>query len=470
MPTKLKKETEALAIDLGSTRFKLGEVDSAGRLKRIVAVPAPRMVGAGLIRQVDAQSFLEPVERLLHENIRTATGLPLGLVCQRSTFVVWDRETGHALTPVVSWQDRRAADWCERHRDADELLRRRAGLLLSPHYAGPKLAAMLGADPALRDRMRAGDALFGNLDAWLVWHWSGGAAHRTDLTMAARTAMVDIATGEWSHELLALYGVPVAALPDIVTTDGPPLQLENGLRLTASIADQASSALTVLEPGRDVALVNLGTGAFVLRPIDDATERVSGYLTAPILCSHRLGQRVVLEGTINGAGPAVDAFAPGPTALPEHDPCPDGFAIPDMDGIGAPHWRPRFGLTLSAAAERLPDPADQRRVVVEGLLFRVFEILTDVGHGRLPDTVCVSGGLARAPSVAAGLAALLGGPVHVLDEPESTLLGAARLALGLEPFASAAAERVAPSKAGAYLPGKYPRWAAWLRRVLGAVD
>ncbi len=428
------------------------------------------MSGSGLIREVDAQSFLQRVERLWRECPRSAAGVPLGLVCQRSTFVVWDRETGRALTPVISWQDRRATEWCERHRAADELLRRRAGLLMSPHYVGPKLAAILGAEPALRDRMRAGDALFGNLDAWLAWQWSAGAAHRTDLTMAARTAMVDIAAGAWSDELLELYGVPAAALPEIVATDGPSLELKDGLRLAASIADQASSALTVLGPQHDAALVNLGTGGFVLRPIPDATERLAGYLTAPILCSQRHGDRVVLEGTINGAGPAVDAFDPGPTILPVDDPCPDGFAIPDMDGIGAPHWRPTLGLTLSAAAASLSNPADKRRVVVEGLLFRVFELLTDLGHGRLPDTVYLSGGLSRAPSVARGLAALLGGPVQVLDEPESTLLGAARLALGIEPFAAAAVERVPPSDAGAYLPGKFARWAAWLRRVLDAAD
>lgn len=468
MPLNREEKKRALAIDLGSTNFKLAALDAGGRLSGIVAVPAPRMRGDGLIREIDAAHFdacLEPLWKALPDN---AADGPLGLVCQRSTFVIWDRTSGHALTPVVSWQDRRAADWCGRHSGADALLRARAGLLLSPHYAGPKLATMLAADSGLADRMHAGDALFGNLDAWLAWRWSGGAVHRTDLTMAARTAMVDIDTGAWSNELLDLFGVPRMALPEIVATDARPVDLTNGLNLTASIADQASGALVALDPTGDSILVNLGTGGFVLRSVPDAAIRVPGYLTAPILASQRHGDRYVLEGTINGAGPAVDAFGSGPTLVPKSDPCPGGFAIPDMDGIGAPHWRADFGLTLSPAAEALARAGDRRRVVVEGLLFRIAEILADIGQGSRAGNVYLSGGLARAPSIAPSLAVLLGRPVQVLDEPESTLLGVARLALGLEPFAAPETARVEPSEAGAYLPEKFERWKAWMRSVLDA--
>jgi len=465
MPTTREKTNAALAIDLGSTRFKLGCANADGNLTRVDAVAAPQMSGTGLVREIDAVEFLGQVDRLLDTYPGDVTGLPLGLVCQRSTFLVWDRGSGRALTPVISWQDRRAADWCELHRNADELLRLRAGLLMSPHYAGPKLAAMLGDDPDLAAALHAGDAVFGNLDAWLAWMWTNGASHRTDLTMAARTAMVDISVGDWSDELLDLYRVPRKALPEIVTSDAASVELKNGLRLTASIADQGSGVLAVLDPAEDAALVNLGTGGFVLRPISDANVRIRGYLTAPILASRRRGNRHVLEGTINGAGPAVDRFGAGPSPLPAQDPCPEGFAIPDLAGIGAPHWRPELGLTLSSAIRRSAD-AEQRRVVIEGLLFRIFEILRDVGDGRVPEVVYLSGGLAREPGVAHGLASLLGQPVHVFDEPEATLLGAARLALDVDPFAAVAAERIDPSNAGAYLPAKFPRWSEWLRGVL----
>lgn len=325
---------------------------------------------------------------------------------------------------------------------------------------------MCRADRGLADAVHAGDALFGNLDAWLAWKWTNGAVHRTDLTMAARTGMVDISTGEWADELLELYGVPRTVLPEIVTSDAAAVELRNGLRLSASIADQGSGALAVLDPDADAALVNLGTGGFVLRPVDDPRLRVRGYLTAPILASDRRRNRYVLEGTINGAGPAVDQFGEGPSHLPATDPCPDGFAIPDMAGIGAPHWRPEFDLTFSTAAANLTEPADRRRIVIEGLLFRIFEILSDVSRGCRPERIYLTGGLAREPDIARGLASLLGQPVDVFDEPEATLLGAARLALDIAPYAALDAERVEPSDSGAYLIAKFARWTEWVRSVL----
>ena len=184
-----RNNAAAVAIDLGSTRFKFGCIDDTGRLSRVSAVPAPRLGGSDLIREVDAATFLHRVESLWNHFDGDLFGLPFGLVCQRSTFLVWDRRSGQSLTPVISWQDRRAADWCERHADADELVRRRTGLLLSPHYAGPKLAVLMRDDPELAARLGAGEALFGTLDAWLTWVWTDGAVHRTDLTLAARTAI-----------------------------------------------------------------------------------------------------------------------------------------------------------------------------------------------------------------------------------------------------------------------------------------
>ena len=234
----------ALALDLGSTRFKLGTIDAGGDLVAVQDVAAPVLSGDGLLREGRPEEYLHGIEKLL-ASASAEESLPLGLVSQRSTFLIWDRHTGAPLTPVVSWQDRRAGDWCAQHADIESLLIRRTGLLLSPHYAGPKLAAMLAADRQLADRLQSGDALFGNLDAWLTWHWSGGAYHQTDVTMAARTAMYDIDAGDWSAELLAIYGIPWTALPEVTgSLQGSPLQAM-GLELRGSIADQSAGVVAV---------------------------------------------------------------------------------------------------------------------------------------------------------------------------------------------------------------------------------
>ena len=166
-------------------------------------------------------------------------------------------------------------------------------------------------------------------------------------------------------------------------------------------------------------------------------ERRDGYLSGPLLGGPPADggrARFALEATINGGGATADRCAPGPTELPARDPAPRAFCLPDENGVGAPFWLARQGFAL-AGAEQLAR-ADRRRVVLEGLVFRVHAALEDLdaAAGR----VLVSGGLASEPFVPAALATVLGRPVEVLEEGETTLLGAARLASGASPDAAPA--------------------------------
>jgi len=281
--------------------------------------------------------------------------------------------------------------------------------------------------------------------------------------MAARTAMFDIATGDWSDELLAIFGVPRAALPTVTGSLQGDSVAVAGLELRGSIADQAAGVVAVTASESEC-LINFGTGAFVLQPVDGAAVRRPGYLTGPVLASTQYGMRFAIEGTVNGAGPAIDRFGAGPTALPVADELPDAFAIPDLSGVGAPHWRADIGLVWSPGAQALA-PQEQRLICIEGLLFRVYEILLGLNGAEWPGRILVSGGLAREPAVARGLAALLGKPVRLLDEPEATLLGAARLAGGLPPYVDPAFETIAPDEAGDYLAGKFVRWRTWCAQI-----
>ena len=356
----------AVAIDLGSTRIKAGVLTGDGALTAIVDAEAPPLEGSGTIREGDARAYAEAAEGLLRE---LPAGCSLGISSQRSTFHLWEANGGEAATPLISWQDRRAADWCEAHRDDAARIARLTGLILSAHYAGPKLAAIQQADPGLAERLHRGELLFGNLETYLIWRATSGEVHATDPSMAARTSMLDIDAVDWSDELLELFRVPRGCLPRIEPTAGRRVELGGGTTLVATVADQASGALAVLDPDGDDALVTLGTGGFVLKPLGGTHERLDGYLTAPCLGSPGNIDRAVLEGTINGAGAMLDRLG-GPVPLPDHDPTPEAFCLPDISGLGSPHWRPDLGLTFSPAAERLDQPQRQR-IATEGLLFRV---------------------------------------------------------------------------------------------------
>jgi len=465
-PVEPGRATLAIGLDLGSTSFKAGRLAAGGRLDPIVARPAPPLTGNHKIREGDAATYAAAAGELLRELRGRAPGVTaLGIAAQRSSFVLWERESGRPVTPLISWQDRRAADWCRRHADLESEVFRRTGLVLSGHFAGPKLAALQQADPQLAERMRGDELRFGTLESWLIWLWSGGRVHQTDPTMAARTAMLDLNSGEWSEALLTSFGVPLPMLPEVRPTTGRAVELDTGLTLTASVADQAAGALAVFGDRMDCALVNVGTGAFVLRPIVDPLQRLPGYLTGLILGAETGPRRYALEGAINGAGVAVDRCGSGPTELPDGDPAPDAFCIPDSSGLGAPHWRPEMSLTLNAAAQML-QPAARRRVVLEGLLFRIREILEDLSAGTLPERILLAGGLAREPFLGRGLAAVLDRPVEILESHEAVLTGAARLGAGLAPFADPRSRRVDAAAAGAYLRKKYRRWRGWCAALL----
>jgi len=459
-------KTLAVALDLGSTRIKAACLQEDGTLSTPVSVAAPPLRGEGAVREGDALAYLRAAEEALaraRENL--PDDVPLGVASQRSSFLLWDAATGRPATALVSWQDRRAADWCERHRNAEAWITERTGLVLSPHYAGPKLATMREADPALARAMDEGGLLFGTLDAWLAWNWSDNRTHRTDATMAARTQLLDVERGDWSDDLLAFFGVAASVLPRVEPTVGSPLTLGARGVLTASVADQASGLLAVAGEDEHTALVNFGTGAFVLRPTRDPRFRPPGYLLGPVLARADAATLRALEGTINGGAAALRGTAPGDSPLTETDPAPDAFCLPDAAGVGAPHWRADVPFTLSESAAAL-SPAARRRVVLEGLIFRVAEILDDLFAGVPPGRVILSGGLANERFLPAGLAALLGQPVSVLEEREATLLGAARLAAGVPVAAGRAARTVAPGPGGAYLGEKLDRWREWLKRVL----
>jgi glycerol kinase len=460
----------ALALDLGSTRIKAARFVDGWSVGPVASEAAPRLRGSGVLREGDVEAYAAAVERVMDEvGSGLPPGTPLGIASQRSTFALWKRRDGTPVTPLVSWQDRRAADWCARHGHLACEVLRRTGLQLSAHYVGPKLATLLAAEPDLERGAARGDLRFGTLETRLLWQWTRGRRHETDLSMGARTLMLDLDDGRWSPPLLDAYGVPEALLPRIVPTAGRSIPVGRGLELRATVADQAAGALAVLGPDPGTVLITLGTGGFVLTPAGPRARPRAGYLLAPILGSGSGPPRLVFEGTVNGAGAAIDRFRGTALDLPARDPLPGGFCIPDVSGLGSPYWKPRVGLTFSEEADGA-STADKLRIVVEGLLFRLREIVEDLRPDAGTGQVRISGGVTREPRIARGLASLLGRPVEVLDDQEAGLLGAARLAAGIDPFAEAATTRVDPGPTGAYLGTKYAAWRDWLASTLQQSD
>ena len=279
-----------IALDLGTTSIKAGVLDRHGALRHIVAYPAPEINASGGCYESDALAYAAIADRALNECVAhefaamagecKSPGLhsSLGLCSQRSSFLIWERDSGNPLTPLISWQDNRGAASCEALRAHEEVIRDLTGLPLTPYYFAPKLRAVLQGNPGWRSRLERGELLAGTLDTFLIWRWTAGKYFITDASMAARTQLMDVRRQRWSPQLCELFGVPSSVLPEIKPSAGLNLRLDNGLMLQASVGDQSAALFASASEDPAEALVNLGTGCFVVRYLPDDQSALDGYL------------------------------------------------------------------------------------------------------------------------------------------------------------------------------------------------
>ena len=269
--------------------------------------------------------------------------------------MVWDRRTGRAIHNAIVWQDRRTADACERLERAGhgDLIAARTGLLLDPYFSATKIAWLLDTVDGARAAAEAGHLAFGTIDSFLLWRLTEGAVHATDATNACRTLLFDIHRGEWDDELLALFGIPRAMLPEVRDTAGmfgtaTPPQFGAPIAIRGIAGDQQAALVgqACFRPG--MVKSTYGTGCFAL--LNTGRQAIaSRHRLLTTIAYQFAGQRTyALEGSIFVAGAAVqwlrdglgliaDAAETGALAAAA-DPAQDVYLVPAFVGLGAPHW------------------------------------------------------------------------------------------------------------------------------------
>ncbi|MCY2962028.1 MAG: FGGY family carbohydrate kinase [Planctomycetota bacterium] len=462
-----------LALDQGGSTSRALVFDRAGRVvaKSSVEVatarPAPDRV------EQDAEDLVRSLRRAVREVVKQLGRridhlAAAGLATQRSSVVAWDKTSGGALAPVLSWQDRRAAsrlDGLDEH--ADEV-RKLTGLRLSPHYGATKLAWLLDAVPAVRAAHLDGRLAFGPLASFLASRLLDERPFVVDAANASRTLLLDVASATWSPKLLDLFAVPGTALPRVAPTVDEFGTLDVGPRkipLRVLTGDQSAAFFASGAPRADVASITFGTGAFVLRATAGAVPDVPGLLTT-LVHREKDVSTFALEGTVNGAGSAL-AWIASELELPELDVEswleevrePPLF-LNGVGGLGAPWWRADFASRFVGAG----DAGAKVVAVLESVVFLVVEILgaMEASQGK-PRVLRVGGGLAQLDGLCARLAALSGLPVERHSETETTALGLARL-LGAEPEAPMVETFVAEDS-----PALRARYALWRAEMSAAV-
>ena len=464
-------KVSAIALDLGTTSIKAGLLDQDGVLGNVVAKPAPKITADGGRYESDALAYAAVAEQVLGECVARAGDCKvLGLCSQRSSFLIWERATGQPVTPLISWQDNRGAASCEALRAQENSIREITGLPLTPYYFAPKLHVLLQDHPQWRTRLERGEWLAGTLDTFLIWRWSGGEHYVTDASMAARTLLMDIRQRQWSPQLCGLFGIPSGILPEIKSSAGLQLRLNNGLLLQASVGDQSAALIASAGENCAEALVNLGTGCFVVRCLPEGNlpaEKfaLNGYLRTLVYQDSAQRAHFAVEGTLNSIAAAL---APHPVneCRVEDFAVDNILCLAEPSGLGAPYFRNDIGIRFSQPVEHLP----QRRIaalLLEAVIFRVARILEDFHRETAIERVYLSGGLSELTCLQQGIARCVPFDVYRLLQAESSLQGAALLAAGMAQCRREA-ERIPAGRNGQALLEKYRRWKEWFTALLGS--
>jgi glycerol kinase len=369
----------------------------------------------------------------------------IGITNQRETVVVWDRSTGKPVHHAIVWQDRRTASRCEQLKKEGlaPAIAAKTGLVIDPYFSATKVSWLLEAIPRLRARAERGEVAFGTIDTWLAWQLSGGALHITDPSNASRTMLYDIHRGAWDDDLLRVFRVPRAMLPEVRPSSeiyGASVKSALGAEVPiAGIAGDQQAALfgqACHEAG--MAKNTYGTGCFLLLNTGEhAIASRSGLITT---CAAQAGaKQFALEGSVFIGGAVVQWLRDGLKLIRKSvdveklaQTVTDSggvYFVPAFTGLGAPHWDP-FARGTLVGLTRGSNAGHIARAALESIAFQSAELLgaMERDSGRSSTELRVDGGAAANDLLMQFQADLLGVPVVRPRILETTALGAAYLA------------------------------------------
>jgi glycerol kinase len=466
-----------LCLDQGGHASRAVIIDAVGDVQKI----AFRNIST---RRDDARVEHDPAELLasLQEAAaEVSAGYEVclaGLATQRSSVVCWDRYTGEALSPVLSWQDRRAADWLEEFKEHEARIHAITGLVLSPHYGVSKLVWCLENLPQVTQAQAEQRLMFGPLASWLAGRLCGQVPASADPANASRTLLWDRGHKDWSTELLQLFNVPAGCLPAAVGTRhdwGEITVSGKGIPLAVVTGDQSAALFAFGMPDDATLYTNLGTGAFLQRTIGQL-DFDPGNLLASVVYADDDTVISVLEATVNGAGAAINKFADDNgidiDVIQQHSADwldafnDDLLYINSIAGLGSPWW-------LSGAESCfLGDGTVEAKLaaVLESIAF-LLAVNIEAGNNLLGATcsrILVTGGLGRVDPLLQRVADLSGAEVQRAHVTEATVRGLAFLLAGKpQDWPDARTEKTFMPQQNDDLLGRFRRWRSQMPPLAG---
>ncbi|HEY0389571.1 MAG TPA: FGGY family carbohydrate kinase [Gaiellales bacterium] len=426
-----------LAVDQGSSSTRCVAYDDRMRVVGTAVSPvATSRPGPGMVEH-DPVALLDGVLAVLDEARAGSEVAAVGIANQTETFVVWDAETGDAVSPLISWQDQRAEQEArarDGHADGVTAL---TGLPLDPTFSAPKLAWLFERDAGLLRRAEQGELLVGDVACWLAWKLSGGAAHVTEPSNASRSLLLDLDALHWDAWLCDLFGVTGTMLPEVRRSDAPGVGTSGAVAgfeapIAAMLGDQQAALYGQGCTRPRMAALTLGTGAFLWLNVGPERPDPPGGVLATAAWDTARGRAYALEAFGANAGNALSLLRQLGLLSGPPSPMPDWsrrrpVLVPAPAGLGTPRWHGADRITLLGAASTTT-AGDLHGAAVAGIAHQIVDALEAQHAATAMDVIRVGGGLAADASLLQAVADLAGLELEVSSLLEASAHGIAVLA------------------------------------------
>ena len=443
-------EQYILSLDQGTTSSRAMIFNHAGQIvAKAQKAFAQHFPEPGLVEHDAKEIWSTQVsvlaEALAQSGIAADQIAALGITNQRETTIVWDRASGEPVHRAIVWQDRRTAKYCDSIRTAHgDSIRAKTGLVLDAYFSATKVKWILDHVPGARARAEKGELCFGTVDTWLVWNLTEGRTFVTDPGNASRTMLFNIHTLQWDEDLLALFDIPRAMLPEVKSSSEvygrtAPRFTNHPIAIAGIAGDQQAALFGQLCLDKGMLKNTYGTGCFLLMNTGDKPVDSQHNLLATV--AWKIGGKTTyaLEGGVFVGGAAIQWLRDGARLIREADEintlaasvADNGgvYFVPALSGMGAPYWDQYargsfFGITRGTSNGHLA------RAVLEGIAFQVYDIVKamEADAGQATAQLRVDGGASQSDYLMQVQSDLFAFDIVRPRITETTALGAAYLA------------------------------------------
>jgi len=440
-----------LALDQGTTSSRAMLFDQNGSIVSVAQKEFRQIYPKAGWVEHDAQEIWSTqagvaAEAVAQAGINGKAIAGIGITNQRETTVIWDRETGKPIYNAIVWQDRRTSEYCDKLKSDGRasMIQEKTGLVIDAYFSGTKVKWILDNVEGARERAEKGELAFGTIDSWLIWNFTQGETHVTDVTNASRTMLFNINKMEWDEEILELMDIPESLLPEVKQSSEVYGHSKTTLFASkvpiAGIAGDQQAALfgqMCTEPG--MVKNTYGTGCFMLMNVGDKPVKSKNNLLTTVAWKIDGKTEYALEGSVFIAGAVVQWLRDELGIIRESKDVEyfankvedsDGvYLVPAFAGLGAPYWN-QYARGMMVGMTRGTTSAHLARAAQDSIAYQTLDILNAMNADSGIDIkeLRVDGGATANNTLLQFQSDLLQVPVVRPQITETTALGAAYLA------------------------------------------